>query len=291
MANHKILIDTATTYKHHAENDSSCVLPSKVLNDAIRELGLTEKSSSTEISNSEQYVVIRTQEMPEKPELIRHPLDFVEKGIEAGIEALKNRGILDTTHICLIAIPRSSLTSTFTHVYEVVRRCDWSVLPLGGSDDGQDISRLCNAYKVDTIFIAADAIDSVFASSLTGQFDCVKSLLYVTGTPSQAVVERVKSEFPHIEIYPYLYQSDITGPIGLPTQRDENDEFEVLENMLVEVESAEDAITLNGSGHLLISVLGLEQPTLIRRDIGDFGVLTTDDEGRQVVRLCGRNPL
>lgn len=290
MANHKILIDTTTTYKHRAENDSSYVLPSKALNGAVRELGLTEKSSSTEIKNSEQYVVVRTQVMPDKPEIIRHPLDFVEKGIEAGVEALKSRGMLDTAHICLIAIPRSSLTSTFTNIYEVVRRCNWSVLPLGGSDDGQDISRLCNAYKVDTIFIAADAIDTVFASSLAGRFDCVKSLLYVTGKPSQGVVERIKSEFPQIEIHPYLYQSDITGPIGLPIQESEDEEFNVLENMLVEVESAEGAITLNGSGHLLISVLGLEQPTLIRRDIGDFGVLTTDAEGRQVVRLRERNP-
>lgn len=289
MADHKILTDTAAMYKHRAETDSKYAIPSKVLNNVIRELGFTEKSSSTEIRNSEQYIVVRTQGASGEPELIRHPLDFVEKGIEAGVEALKRRGMLDTSHVCLIAIPRSSLTSTFTNVYEVVRRCDWSVLPLGGSDDGQDISRLCNTYKVDTIFLAADALGSVFASSLVGQFDCVKSLLYVTGTPSQDVAERIKSVFPNIEIHPFIYQSDITGPIGLPIQGNGNDEFDILENMLVEVESPEGAITLNGSGRLFISVLGLEQPTLIRRNIGDFGALTTDSEGRQVVRLRKRN--
>lgn len=291
MADHRILIDTAAMYKHRAENDSKYALPSKVLNSAIRELGLTEKSGSTETRNSEQYIVIRTQGISGEPELIRHPLDFVEKGVEAGIEALKSRGMLDTTHACLIAVPRSSLTSTFTNAYEVVRRCNWSVLPLGGSDDGQDISQLCNAYKVDTLIIAADALDSVFAPNLVGKFDSVRSILYVSGVPSQDVAKRIKSEFPQIEINPFLYQSDITGPIGLPTPVGEDNEFDMLENMLVEVESPEGAITLNGSGRLLISVLGLEQPTLIRRDIGDSGVLTTDDQGRQIVRLRKRNSL
>lgn len=289
MASHKILIDTAALYNSRAENNDDYMFPSEVLSNAIKQLGLTRKPSSTEIRNSDQHVVIRTQASSGKPELIQHPLDFVEKGITSSIEALKKRGMLDASHVCLIAIPRGSLTSTFTNVYEVVRRCNWSVLPLGGSDDSQDISQLCNSYDVDTLFIAADALDSVFSSSMIGQFDCVKNLLYVTGIPSQETLDRIESEFPQLKTHPLFYQSDITGPIGLPTQASENEEFDVLENMLVEVESAEGKITLNGSGSLLVSVLGLEQPTLIRRDNGDFGVLTTDDEGRQTVRLSRQN--
>lgn len=291
MANHKILIDTAALYGNHAKSDNRYVFPSKVLSSAIKQLGLKEESSSTEINNSDQYVVVRTQGISGEPEIIRHPLDFVERGIEAGIEALRCRGMLDTSHVCLIAVPRSSLTSTFTHIYEVVRRCDWSVLPLGGSDDAQDISRLCNAYNVDTLFIATDALDSVFNSSMIGQFNSVESLLYVSGIPSQGTLNRIESEFPQLKIHPFLYQSDVTGPIGLPAQASEDDEIIVLENMLVEVESADGKITLNGSGRLLVSVLGLVQPMLIRRDLGDLGELTTNDVGRQVVRLHKQNPL
>jgi len=291
MVNHRILIDTATLYSRRAKNDNRYVFPSKVLNCAIRQLGLTEESSSTEISNSDQFVVIRTQGISGEPELIRHPLDLVDKGVAAGVEALRNRGMLDTAHTCLIAVPRGSLTCTFTLVYEVVRQCGWSVLPLGGSVDGQDISQLCNAYDVDTIVIAADALDSVFTANMVGQFDDVRSLLYISGIPSQKALDTIKAQFPQLEVHPFLYLSDVTGPIGLSAQGDGNDEFDVLENVLVEVESAEGKITLNGSGRLLVSVLGLEQPTLIRRDIGDFGVLTTCDGGRQVVRLHRRNPL
>ena len=289
MTNHTMLIDTVTLYSRRAEDDPSYVLPSTVLNAAIQQLGLTEELSSTEISNSDQYIVVRTQGTSEEPELIRHPLDYVEKGITAGIEALQNRGMLDTEHVCLIAVPRSSLTSTFTHIYEVVRRCNWSVLPLGGSVDSQDISHLCNAYNVDTLFIAADALDLVFSSDMAGQFDSVKSILYVSGIPPQTVLGRIRSEFPQLQIHPFLYQSNIIGPIGLPTLGDRDNEFDVLENMLVEVETTEGVIALNGSGRLLVSVLGLEQSALIRRDIGDSGVLTTDDEGRQVVRLDRQN--
>lgn len=285
MANHTILIDTANLYSRRAEHDASYALPSTVLNTAIKQLGLTEEPSVTEISNADQYIVVRTQGTEEEPELIRHPLDYVEKGITAGIEALKNQRMLDTEHVCLIAVPRSSLTSTFTHIYEVVRRCNWSVLPLGGSVDSEDISQLCNAYGVDTLFIAADALDLVFSSDMAGQFDGVKNILYVSGAPSQTTLDRIKSEFPQLQIRPFLYQSNIIGPIGLATQGDGSNEFDVLENILVEVETQEGEIALNGSGRLLISVLGLEQPTLIRRDIGDSGVLTTDDEGRQVLRL------
>jgi hypothetical protein len=203
--------------------------------------------------------------------------------------ALKNHGMLDTTHTCLIAVPRGSLTRTFTLIYEVVRQSSWSVLPLGGSDNGWDISTLCNAYNVDTLVIAADALDSVFDPNLAGQFDSVRNLLYVSGIPSQKALDTIKSEFPQLEVRPFLYMSDVTGPIGLPALGDSNDEFDVLENVLVEVESPEGRITLNGSGRLLISVLGLEQPTLIRRDIGDFGTLTTSDGGQQVVQLRRRN--
>jgi len=291
MANPRILIGTATLYSRRAKNDNRYVLPSKVLNSAIKRLGFTEKSISAEISNSDQFVVIRTRGISGEPELIRHPLDLVDKGIAAGVEALKTRGMIDMAHTCLIAVPRGSLTGAFTLVYEVVRRCGWSVLPLGGSVDGQDISQLCNAYEVDTLVIAADALDSVFTSSMVGQFDGVRSLLYISGIPPQRALDKIESEFPQIEVHPFLYLSDGTGPIGLPTQGGGNDDFDILENVLVEVESTEGKITLNGSGRLLVSVLGLEQPTLIRRDIGDLGVLTTSDGGRQVVQLHGRNVL
>jgi hypothetical protein len=289
MLKRRILFDTAKLYSRRAKNDERYVFPSKVLNGVIRQLGLTEKSGSTEISNSDQFIVVRTPGTSGELEVIRHPLDLVEKGIAAGVETLRSRGMLDTTHTCLIAVPRGSLTCTFTLIYEVVRQCGWSVLPLGGSDDGQDISKLCSAYNVDTLVIAADAIGSVFTPNLAGQFDSIKRLLYVSGVPTQEALDTIKSEFPQLEVHPFLYMSDITGPIGLPAQGDRDDEFDVLENVLVEVESTESEITLNGSGRLLVSVLGLEQPTLIRRDVGDFGVLTTSEEGQQVVRLRRRN--
>lgn len=289
MLKRRTLVNTAKLYSRRAKNDDRYVFPSKVLSDAIRQIGLTGKSSSTKISNSDQFIVVRTPGISGESEVIRHPLDLVEKGIAAGVETLRNHGMLDMPHICLIAVPRGSLTCTFTLVYEVVRQCGWSVLPLGGSDDGQDISQLCNAYNVDTLVIAADAIDSVFDPNLAGQFDSVRSLLYVSGIPPQKALDTIKSKFPQLEVHPFLYMSDITGPIGLPAQGDRNDEFDVLENVLVEVESTKGEITLNGSGRLLVSVLGLEQPTLIRRDISDFGVLTTSEEGRQVVRLRRRN--
>src|SRR5689334_6104624 len=115
MTDHKILIDTAALYSSRAKNNDEYVFPSEVLNNVIKQLGLTSKPSSNEIRNSDQHVVIRTQDSSGKPELIQHPLDFVEKGIASGIEALKKRGMLDAAHVCLIAIPRGSLTSTFTN--------------------------------------------------------------------------------------------------------------------------------------------------------------------------------
>jgi hypothetical protein len=285
VANHQILINTATLYNRLAKNNKKYITPSNVLNGAIKQFGLIVGTNSNEIINSDQYVVVRSQEGSGEREIIRHPLDLVEKGIEAGVDSLRSSGMLEKTHICLIAVPRSSLTSTFTLIYEVVRRCGWSVLPLGGSTDGQDISKLCSAFKVDTIIIAADSLNSVFESKLIGQFDSVKKILYVSGTPTQEVLSRINSEFPQLEIHPFLYQSDITGPVGLPVRSSENDKFDVLDNVLLEVESKEGEMTLNGSGRLLVSVLGLEQPVLIRRDIGDFGMLKTDDDGKQTIQL------
>src|SRR5665647_550611 len=147
MINHKVLVDTAAKYKHCAKSDPRYASPSKILNGAIEQLGIEEKPDETSINNSDQYVVIKTGGISGEQELIRHPLDLIDKGVAAGIESLKDRGMLDAEHICLIAVPRGSLTGTFTFIYELVRKSGWSVLPLGGSVDGQDISRLCNAYE------------------------------------------------------------------------------------------------------------------------------------------------
>ena len=61
--------------------------------------------------------------------------------------------------------------------------------------------------------------------------------------------------------------------------------YEVPQNVLVEVESDDAGVTLNGSGQILVSVLGLEDPRLIRYRIGDVGALTTDSNGRQTIKL------
>lgn len=290
MVDHRILVDTAALYGCRALDDDSYAHPSEALNGVVQRLGLSGSSSVTEIRNSDQFVVVRSQGSSGEPELVRHPLDLVESGIAAGVEALNVRGMLDASHTCLIAVPRGSLTGTFTWIYEVVRRCGWSVLPLGGSVDGQDISQLCNAYKVDTLVIAADAIESVFAPDLVGRFDGVRTLLHVFGFPSQRALDTLASDFPHLEVHPFLYLSDVTGPIGRPVPGHDSNFFDVLDNVLVEVEAEEGEITLNGSGDILVSVLGMEEPTLIRRRIGDRGVLTTSDVGPQVVRLQRRSP-
>lgn len=289
--NHKILANTAALYSHRANDDSRYVVPSKILNGVIEKQRIAGKTSSVEIANSDQFIVIRVQTASGKPELIRHPLDLVDKGVMAGIETLKARGMLNREHTCLIAIPRGSLTGVFTFVYEVVRQSGWSVLPLGGSVDSQDISQLCSAYGVDTLIIAADALDSVFAPEFVGQFDSVRNLLYISGIPTQGVLETIRLQFPQLEVAPFIYLSNATGPIGLPISGVEDNEFSVFENVLVEVESIDGEITLNGSGRLLVSILGLEQPSLIRRDVGDFGTLTTNIEGRQTIKLRGSNVL
>jgi len=285
MIDHRILIGTASLYSRRAKNSVDYVTPSNVLNNAIKQLGVVDKSKTSEISNSDQFIVSRTLAITGEPEFTRHPLDLVDKGIASGVESLRNYGMLNTKHTCLIVVPRGSLTLTFTFIYEVVRQSGWSVLPLGGSDDSQDISRLCNAYKVDTIFIAANLLESVFVDDHIEQMDSVKSLRYVSGIPSQKSLDNIKSKFPQIDTLPFLYISDSTGPISAPTQNAKDNEFEALQNILIEVKTSNGEIVLNGSGHLLISVLGLEQPIIIRRDIGDFGKLITNEDGRQIVRL------
>lgn len=95
----------------------------------------------------------------------------------------------------------------------------------------------------------------------------------------------IESFFPHLKISPFLYLSDVVGPIGAPTAESKGDSFEVFENIFVEVQSKGGEVALNGSGRLLVSVLGIEQSSLIRRNIGDFGTLTTSEKGEQIIKL------
>lgn len=285
MVNRKVLIKTATQYEHYVKSDSSYSFPSKVLNSAVEQLYSKEELDDISIDNSDQYVVIRAKKASNEQELIRCPLDLFDKGVAAGIESLKIRGMLESEQVCLIAVPRGSLTGTFTFIYEVVRKSDWSVLPLGGSVDGQDISSLCNAYKVDTLIVASDAIESIFTSSMVGQFNTLRNLMYMSGVPSPKVFHLIETQFPHIILRPFIYYSDVVGPIDLPAKGSENDGFIALENVLVEVELADGTVALNGSGRILASVLGLEQPMLIRRDTSYYGMLTTTKDGKQTVHL------
>lgn len=290
MVDYGVLVGTASLYGLRAPEDDSYALARDVLNSVIRRLGLTGEQKGTEIRNSAQFVVVRMGGTSGKSPPVRHPLDLVESAIDCGVEALEIRGLLGAAHTCLIAVPRGSLSGTFTYIYEVVRRSGWSVLPLGGSVDGHDISELCRAYEVDTLFISANAIESVFASHLVGQFDCLRTVLYVEGLPTLGASELLAATFPHIQAYPFLYLSDATGPIGQPVLGAGGDTYEALDNVLVEVEVDQGEISLNGSGDIFVSILGLEQPTLIRRRTGDFGTLTTSNQGRQMIRLHRRNP-
>jgi hypothetical protein len=157
--------------------------------------------------NSRQFVVLRTTGESGEPELVRHPINLLEAAIASGIEALGRNGLLDAPHTCLIAVSRSSLSGTFTYIYEVVRRCGWSILPLGGSRDSQDISHLCNDYAVDTVFMAADVLGIVFSRDMAGRFDGVRDVLYTGGVPSPNTTESMLNEFPHITVRPFLYFS------------------------------------------------------------------------------------
>jgi hypothetical protein len=290
MVDRRILANTRSFYVRRADDDDRYVFPSEVLSSAVRRLGLTEQSRDNQIKNSEQFVVVRSRGALGKAELVRHPLDLVEIGILAGIERLEAHGEVDGTHTCLIAVPRGSLTVTFTCIYEVVRRCGWSVLPLGGSSDGHDIAELCRAFEVDTLVLASDAIDSVFSEDLVGRFNGLRWLLHVSGLPSRRTLNVLASGFPQLGVQPFLYISDVTGPIGKPALCRGGDTFDMLDHVLVEVETNEGEIVLNGSGAILVSVLGLEEPTLVRRRIGDVGVLKTIEGGRQVVEIRRQSP-
>ena len=67
--------------------------------------------------------------------------------------------------------------------------------------------------------------------------------------------------------------------------------YEVPENVLVEVEDERGDVSLAGSGQLLVSVLGLEDPKLIRWRIGDIGNLDTGADGRQMLDVLGRGDI
>lgn len=282
------MIGTATLYRARARSDDRYVAPRDVLDGAIREFGLSAGYGTASIQNSPQFIVLRTSGTTGEPKLLRHPMDFHESVVESGIEALSRRGLLKTPHTCLIAISRGRLSGGFLFIYEVVRRCGWSILLLGASDDPDDISELCATFSVDTIFMAPNNIGATFSRGMRERFDSVRDLLYIGEVPSPSLSERLLRDFPHIRLSPFIYSSNDTGPLGIPRAESSDTLYEVPPNVLLEIEDDHGNVTLNGSGQILVSVLGLEDPKLIRWRIGDVGVLTTDSAGRQEIKLIGR---
>jgi phenylacetate-coenzyme A ligase PaaK-like adenylate-forming protein len=283
-----MLIDTANSYRVRAREDDRYVAPRDVLDGALNALGFNAAADTSPIRNSSQFIVLRTSGTTGEPKLLRHPMDFHESVVDSGIEALSRRGLLNAPHTCLIAISRGRLSGGFLFTYEVVRRCDWSILLLGTSDDPDDLADLCAMHSVDTVFMAPNNIGATFTRNMAGRFDSVKDLLYIGEMPSPSLANRLHRDFPHIQLRPFIYSSNDTGPIGIPTLDGSDTTYEVPQNVLLEVDSDDAGVTLNGSGQILVSALGLEDPKLIRWRIGDVGVLTTDGEGRQTIELRGR---
>lgn len=288
MASSRILIETANFYRTRAREDVRYIAPRDVLDGALNALGINAVTDTASIRNSSQFIVLRTSGTTGEPKLLRHSMDFHEAVVDSSIEALSRQKLLTTPHTCLIAISRGRLSGGFLFIYEVVRRCGWSILLLGASDDPDDIANLCSVNSVDTIFMAPNNIGATFTRNMIGRFDSVREVLYIGEMPSSSLADRLRRDFPHIRLRPFIYSSNDTGPIGIPTSDGSDATYEVPQNVLVEVESNDAGVTLNGSGQILVSVLGLEDPKLIRYRIGDVGSLTTDSEGKQTIELQGR---
>jgi phenylacetate-coenzyme A ligase PaaK-like adenylate-forming protein len=254
----------------------------------MRTLGVDDRATEP-ISNSPQFLVLRTSGTTGEPKILRHPIDFHERVVEAGVEALVRSGMLEGPHTCVIAISRGRLSGGFLFIYEVVRRCRWSVLLLGASDDPDDLAALCAAHNVDTVFMAPNTIGAVFSDRMAGRFDSVRDLLYIGEVPSPTLADRLLANFRHVRLRPFIYSSNDTGPLGIPARvNPTGSTYDVPDNVLLEVEDDQGAIHLDGAGQLLVTVLGLEDPKLVRWRLGDIGVLTTHEGGHQVVEVLGR---
>ena len=291
MVSQSLLVDTADLYRSRASEDERYILPRDVLEGAARQLGFSTRAGTSPISNSPQFILLRTSGTTGEPKLLRHPMDFHESVVSHGVEALARSGLLSKPHTCVIAISRGRLSGGFLFVYEVVRRCKWSILLLGASDDRDDISDLCARYEVDTVFMAPNNIGATFSRSMKGRFDSVRNLLYIGEVPSPNLSERLLVDFPQISLRPIIYSSNDTGPLGIPTPEGDGNTYDVPENVLLEIEDDRGDVALNGSGQILVSVLGLEDPKLIRWRVGDVGILKTDDRGKQVIQILGRGEI
>jgi phenylacetate-coenzyme A ligase PaaK-like adenylate-forming protein len=286
-----ILADTACLYRSRSSGDERYAVARDVLEGAMREFGFAMMNGTSSVSNSKQFIVLKTSGTTGEPKLLRHPMDFHDSVIEQGIRALDRNGMLDVPRTCVIAISRGRLSGSFLFVYEVARRCEWSILLLGASDDRQDIADLCTKYSVDTVFMQPNNIGATFTADMIGRFDSVANLLYMGDVPSTTLSERLLTNFPHITLRPFIYSSNETGPLGIPTSGGSGNTYDVPDNVLLEVEDDRGIITLNGSGQILASVLGLEDPRLIRWRIGDVGKLTTDADARQLIEIHGRGEI
>lgn len=292
MVSRKLLLETAKFYENQASDDDSYKTPRDILNGAIRKLGFEGTDESvTQISNPPQFIVLRTSGTTGEPKLLRHSMDFHESVVDSGVEALSRRGLLDKPHTCLIAISRGRLSGGFLFVYEVARRCGWSILLLGASDDTDDIAKLCDEHEVDVVFMAPNNIAATFTPTMSEHFGSVREVLYIGEMPAASLSSRIHKDFPQIQLHSFIYSSNDTGPIGIPHPSSPDGTYEVPQNVLVEVEDDEEQVSLNGSGQYLISVLGLEDPKLIGWRIGDVGTLKTNNDGKQIIELQGRGEL
>jgi hypothetical protein len=139
--------------------------------------------------------------------------------------------------------------------------------------------------------MAPNNIGATFSRNMVGRFDSVRDVLYIGEVPSSSLANRLQRDFPNIRLRSFIYSSNDTGPIGIPTFEETDTTYEAPQNVLLEVETDDAGLTLNGTGQILVSVLGLEDPKLIRYRIGDVGILKTSDEGRQTIELLGRGDI
>ncbi len=242
-----------------------------------------------EIRNDENFIVLRTSGTTSQAKLNQHPLSFHENVIACGLEAMESLGITGQNHTSLIGIPVGRLSGGFIFCYEVCRRKGWSILPMGTNDDTADIANLISQYGVDVVIMLPNLIDAVFVEQYLAQLTTVRPVLYLGEMPPTALMNRMTTLFPTIQLAPLLYSSNDTGPIGCPVRGENPNIYRVFDNIALEVSFDGKDFRTEGTGELFVTVLMRHDAHLVRWRIGDAGRIWQNEQSQRFVELHGRS--
>lgn len=282
LQDHFSIVKESPLFKKHYQNlDSETQLP-PMEKHTLRNVLNTEFDLQKE---SKGVYLVRSGGSTDKP--LVFPVDIEENLYQRELLAAKliQNGMFTSKTIALNLFSYCDMYRSAGILDDILERCQATTIPLGSKSSFEFIYTTCNSFKPN-ILIGTPSVLSLFANHLLKNNLTVNvdNLMFAGEYVLDSQVKLFQKIFNTQCIYS-LYGSAETGIWGWSTYSENSASFEILEDIIVEIENPD----AEGNGMIVVTNLLRKRFPVFRYIMGDIGRLE-HKKNKQILTLKSREP-